>query len=110
MTDTENLLPCPWCGEKAKIVTDAYNNHWGDCECGATTSEVGVESRGCAAKVWNTRAESPKEKELIKKLKEREKDIQDFIELFESDINDKEDPKLLLDSHEFAKLKKKNSE
>jgi hypothetical protein len=57
MTDTLNLLPCPFCGGEAQIHENSYDAFWALCDgCGLATSETGVATREEASLRWNTRA------------------------------------------------------
>jgi hypothetical protein len=57
MADTlPNLMPCPFCGGDARLISGGPGNHFVKCDgCGASSDDRSIEG---AAGVWNRRADA----------------------------------------------------
>ena len=55
---TPELLPCPFCGGKAKLINTGYNVFYVDCnncDCSMTCETPTCETKKEAIDLWNTR-------------------------------------------------------
>ena len=70
---TNNILSCPFCGAMPILITgDKHFNGWKCPECGA---KLPVSTDSDAIDVWNKRALSVREHEMIKALKNARQEL-----------------------------------
>jgi len=98
MTDKQELLPCPYCGEDVSLEQPQYeeSDEWWGVICRSTKNLGGTcaieqtpsRTKQAAIKRWNTRAKTQREKELEEALKDILENIEDLPPEFSKIIDD----------------------